>query len=169
MDRTLQKLTFEALQPLIGLPMWAGGRTVNLVWLQFGSKRIVEDRTGEKEVGEFALHLQCFWRIYDKKTILVASGDRFYPKGDPDDEAEDFDWTLPGANRCDEKLDLLFHSSKLPYLVVRSIRTDRHGGFSLGFHSSIRLDVFPDDTVSNEKWRLFRPYSGEAHFVVDKI
>lgn len=169
MDTALQKMTFEALQGLIGLPMWSGGRTVNLVWLQFGPKKIVTDRTGEKEVGEFALHLQCFWRIRDKKTILVASGDRFYPRGDPYEETEDFDWTLPGVNRCDEKLDVLFQSRRLPYLVVRSIKTDPYGGFSLQFRASIKLDVSPDDTVNNEKWRIFRPYSGETHFVVDEI
>lgn len=163
---SLQSETLKALQPLIGLSMWTGGRTANLIWLHFGHKRTVLTRTGEKEVGEFALHLQCFWQICDRETILVASGDRFYPRGNPFDEAEDFDWIEPGVNRCDEKLEDLFQGRRSTYFSVRSVHPDKYGGFLLRFRASIRLYVSADNTVNDEKWRLFRPYAEGAHFVV---
>jgi len=169
MGISLKNSTLQALQPLIGLPMWSGGRAANLVWLQFGTKRTVVDRSGENEVGDFALHLQCFWRIRDSKTIFVAASDRFYPRGDPFEEAEDFDWTEPNMNRCDEKLEELFHGRRASYLVVQSIQTDKYGGFSLSFRASLKLEVYLDDTVDSEKWRIFRPRSEDKHFVVTKV
>jgi len=169
MSIEVQTRTLEALKPLVGLPLWAGGRAANLIWLQFGSKRKVLRRSVDQEVGDFALHIQCFWRLCNAQKIIVASGDRFYPRGDPFKEAEDFDWTEPHVNRCDEKLEAIFQSVEAEQLIVQAVRSDKYGGFRLFFRSSLKLEVYIDDTVATEKWRFFRPYSDEGHFIVSEV
>jgi hypothetical protein len=32
----------EALAPLVGLPLWAGGRSLDLEWFQFGARKTVK-------------------------------------------------------------------------------------------------------------------------------
>ena len=38
----------------------------------------------ERTVGDFALHVQCAWRIAGPNGIVAASRDRYVPAGDPD-------------------------------------------------------------------------------------
>jgi hypothetical protein len=97
--------------------------------------------------------------------VITASGDLLYPKGDPYVEKENFDWTLPETNRFDERLKLIVNRTDFPF-AVRSVKADRHGGFLLRFTRSISLEVLPDSTVDDEKWRLFKPYTEEPHFVI---
>lgn len=57
-----------ALAPLVGLPLWASGRAGDLQWFQFGAKHAVVAQSGsakgtERTVGDYALHVQCAWRI----------------------------------------------------------------------------------------------------------
>src|SRR5512138_3471413 len=99
----------EALRVLVGLPMWSAGRAGNLEWFEFGARRIVIEQHGkhrgeQKEVGEYALHVQCTWRITHQNGIVVGSHDRYYPRGErPFQDSQDFEWDQPGANRCDER------------------------------------------------------------------
>jgi hypothetical protein len=59
----------NALDVLIGEPLWSSGRAADLEWFHFGQRRTVKGFRGEaKEVGAHALHVQCAWRI------LVAFG-----------------------------------------------------------------------------------------------
>jgi hypothetical protein len=68
----------EALGVLVGLPLWALGRSVDLAWFEFGSKRIAKGWKGlEKEVGDYALHVQCAWRITLQEKIVIGHGDIF--------------------------------------------------------------------------------------------
>src|SRR5690349_7130384 len=99
----------QALHPLVGQVLWNAGRTTNLEWFHFCQKREVQGRLGEVNlVGEYALHVQCAWRVTNRRVIVVASGDRFFPAGYPFEDIQDFDWDAPGSNRCDEKVGLLF-------------------------------------------------------------
>ncbi len=41
---------------------------------------------------------------------------------------------------------------------VGSIRLHLTGGYA--------LEVFPDDSLKDEHWRLFQPYTEELHFVL---
>jgi hypothetical protein len=154
-----------ALLPLVGLPLWAAGRVVNLIWLQFGSRRTVLVRAAEREVGEYALHMQCSWRLRSAEAIIVGSADRLVPRSESLLEPDDFDWTEPGANRCDELLEQLFVQTE-SYDVLAA-RADAYGGFSLELSSGLVLDVFIDGSPGNERWRLFKPWQDDEHFVME--
>jgi hypothetical protein len=157
----------QALSVLVGLPLWSAGRTLDLEWFHFGTHRSVTDRRGEpKEVGSYALHVQCAWRIIGSSEIIVASRDRYYPAGDPTQDPPDFEWSKSGANRCDERMETFLSNRDHAPLLVESVQADLIGGFRLFMGEGYALEVFPDDSVGDELWRLFQPYTEADHFVV---
>lgn len=155
----------QATAPLIGMSLWTAGRAADLAWFHFGQRRLIKDYYGNpREVGEYALHLQCAWRIVQDETVLVASRDLYYPPGTTEPEfPPDFNWDVQGGNRLDERLKNFFLSATL-YVV--QIEAGCAGALRIFLGSGIVLEVFPDDSFDKEHWRLFRPYLNEAHFVV---
>ena len=92
----------QILQVIIGLPLWSIGRAGDLEWFEIGDeRRVIPINNGEtKIISEYALHVQCAWRIRNLNQIYVASRDRYYPQGeDPYKDFEKFDWDKPGVNR----------------------------------------------------------------------
>jgi hypothetical protein len=154
------------LNALKGLGLWACGRAADLQWLQFGAKHTVHKwPNGTKEVGDYALHIQCAWRFRGPNGIVVGSRDRYYPKGDNAVAEEGFEWDLPGGNRCDERIEM-FQREYFPLNVV-GVTADDSGGFILALNSGFFFDVFPDDSLNEELWRLFEPSTENPHFVFE--
>lgn len=155
---------------LIGLPLLDAGRSVDIEWFHFGTLRTVTDRKGQQhEVGTYALHLQCAWRLVGPEGIVVASRDRFYPTSDrplEDAFADDFEWDQPGANRCDERMEAFLEQYKSDNLYVKNIRADLIGSLWIQLGNDYRLEVFPDGSLEQEFWRFFEPDTETAHFVV---
>jgi hypothetical protein len=130
----------RALSPLLGLPLWAVGRAGSLEWFQFGTRRIVPTtRNGSKEVGEYALHLDCPWRLVGPDGLVVATDDS---------EAE------------------LLAQVVSPPLVCAAVCGSEDGGAGLRFAGGWLLEVAPGAPDHLEFWRLFRTGTGEPHFVV---
>ena len=158
-----------ATSNLIGLPLWDAGRASDLVWFAFGERRIVQDFRGEsKEVGEYALHVQCAWRLVQGDCTIVASRDLYYPAGwgmDSPDVPADFKWDVQGANRLDERLKPFFQNERKD-LIVNRVEAGIAGALQIFFRDETVLEVFPNDSFEGEHWRLFRPYRDERHFVV---
>jgi hypothetical protein len=153
-----RKVIEMALAPLVGLPLWSAGRAADLEWFQFGARHVVVARVGkakgsERTVGEFALHVQCAWRIVGPNGVVVASRNRYVPADDPDSVSPEWEWEQAGANRCDERIHAWCHGNAY---VVRSVAADTLGGLSLVLSDDFTLDVFPDDSVQGEHWRLLR-------------
>lgn len=124
-------------------------------------------RGGEiKEVGDYALHVSCAWRIVGSGGIVIASRDRYYPAGDPDQEPLEFKWDVPGANRCDERVAAFFGEHKDDPLLVQAIEVDWVASVNLTLSHGFVLQIFPDDSLPDEHWRLFQPATGVEHFVV---
>lgn len=155
----------NALKVLIGLPLWSSGRAADLEWFQFGQRRSVKDHRGNtKEVGEYALHLQCAWRIRQGDQVIVGSRDLYYPADEIQDRPEDFDWDVIGGNRRDRKIEALFQSETRQFWV-REVTVGDAGSFTISLDDGYALEAFPDDSSADEHWRIFKPYSEEAHFV----
>ena len=156
----------EALSVLIGQPLWSSGRAADLEWFQFGRRKTVQDSRGKsREVGEYALHVQCAWRMRHGDQIVVASRDLYSPPEESDDRPDDFNWDVQGANRRDKRIAELFLNEARQFLVQK-IEVGAAGSFTIGLKDDYALDVFPDDSLSGEHWRIFKPYAGEPHFVV---
>jgi hypothetical protein len=132
----------EALAALLGLPMWAVGRAGTLEWFQFGGPRLVRDRQGgSRQVGAYALHLDCAWRLVGADGMIWAS-----------DESETGHLSgLAGTGlECD------------------AVSADETGGFRLSFRSGARLLVKPEERAE-EYWRLLQPGRNTPHFVVGAV
>ena len=159
----------QILQVIIGLPLWSIGRAGDLEWFEIGDeRRVIPINNGEtKIISEYALHVQCAWRIRNLNQIYVASRDRYYPQGeDPYKDFEKFDWDKPGVNRLDERISKLFDERMGKPLKILSLVADNVGGICLTLSDGYYLEVFPDDSLYGEYWRLLQPYTNKQHFVV---
>ena len=155
----------EAVVALVGLPLWSSGRAGDLQWFAFGDRRTVTTSNGKaKEVGEFALHVQCPWRIVRDDRVVVGSSDLYYPADEAAEVPEDFDWDGV-VTRRDRRVAALFENETGAFAVQR-IDVGDAGALRIAFDKGYALELFPHDSVTDEDWRLFRPYLDDPHLVV---
>jgi hypothetical protein len=155
----------KALSVLIGQPLWSSGRAADLEWFQFGQRRTVIGVRGDtREVGEYALHVHCSWRIRHGDQVVIGSRDLYVPAEESYQPA-DFDWDVQGANRRDRRIADLFQAGTRQFLV-QHIEVGAAGSFILILDSGYAVEVFPDDSLMEEHWRIFKPYVEGPHFVV---
>jgi hypothetical protein len=153
----------QSLSRINNLPLRSVGRAANMLMLGIGEFRDSFSRVGRIcIVSEWALHVQCAWRICQRGRIILAYRDFYYSaSGDPLD-----DWGTPGNSFFDitsVPLNEQFLASP-PY--VMSISVDDVGGFSIRLTQDYRLDVFPEDSRTDcEHWRLFQSGVEQNHFV----
>lgn len=156
-----------ALNVLIGKILWGAGRAADIEWFQFGKKQtIVTEKGIHKDVGEYAVHVQCAWRISSSSGIFVASQDMYISATNSVQQPEDFDWDQPGNNRCDVRISMLLNGRESTPLLVNNVSADSSGGFCLSLSDYYSLEVFPDSSIDYECWRLFQPYKDGEHFIV---
>lgn len=154
------------LNKLLGLPLEDMGRSGNLVWFSFGKPSMVEDRRGKmRKVSEYALNVQCSWRIIKEDQILVASRDIYIPSQRWKGLEEDFNWDVEGMNRCDERSKEFIRNTKFK-IAIEKIQADNIGGVKLFFTEQYVLEILPDDSTQEEFWRFFIPGNLNSHFVV---
>lgn len=124
---------------------------------QFGGRHKRKTLRGNVcEVGDYALHIQCSWRIIRGDEILVGKEDLYQPQ---DSTASDtlFDWKK--GNLQDERIKKLFADDQRQFTVVGTAL--RAGGeLDILFDDELRLEVFPNSSLQThetEHWRLFAP------------
>jgi hypothetical protein len=76
MSTTAEKI-LSHLQPLIGLQLTIARRGADMRGFHFGPIRVVEGGT----VGDYALHVQCPWRIEGSQGIVTGRSDLWEPPG----------------------------------------------------------------------------------------
>ena len=156
----------QALRRLVGLPLWGTTRAADMECFKFGAKHTGLGYFGKPStVGDYALHLQCAWRIVGPMGIVVGGHDVYAPEGDARAHLPGFDWDQPGSTRRDERLTAFFAGLKEP-LIVEEVLADSVGGFVIKLTGGFSLEAFPSGTVSEaEHWRLFKP-GARGHFVI---
>ena len=101
---------------------------------------VPDRRSGSKDVGSYALHVDCPWYWTTKWGDVLADNES--------DHAE---------------------VSALPLLPVtpRAVEVQDDGSFSMTFDDDSHLSVEPDPAPDVEEyWRLFEPHLETRHFVV---
>ena len=148
-----------ALSQIIGLPLAAVRRAADMRTFQFGRLRPVD----RGSVGDFALHVQCPWRIEGPDGIVTGRSDLWEPLDEhaPFDENWDYE---KSPNLQDVRLERWLTRDHLS-LVVESVDADEFGGAAIRFGQGFVLRLFPAGT-RGEDWRLFRPTSGAPHLVI---
>jgi hypothetical protein len=156
---TTRKRVIAALSQIVGLPLTAARRAADMRTFQFGTLRTVDDGS----VGDFALHVQCPWRIEGPGGIITGRLDLWEPVEDnaPFDENWDHECS---ANLQDVRLEQWLAENE-GALVVESVDADDFGGAAISFAQSFVLRLFPAGTRS-EDWRLFQHKDGAPHFVI---
>jgi len=158
----------SAAAALIGKALWTSRRAADMATFQFGErKNVVDYFERPSDVGEYALHVQCAWRIVRAEEVVVGSRDLYYPAEHENADEQlptDFDWDRD-PNRRDKLLRSLFEDWTRE-LVVQSVEAGVAGSLRILFSDNLALEIFPDDSLNHERWRLFRPEVDEPHFVV---
>lgn len=130
------------LKDLVGMPLWAVGRAASLVWLQFGERHTVKGyRGGTKEVGTYALHIDCPWS-WRKSNEVVA---------DNDSDVSELERFVLAPLKC------------------IGLTASDNGSFELRFDNRTRLVVSVEedaDPEADEYWRLLEPALDSPDFVV---
>lgn len=152
---------------LNGRALWACRRAADMATFQFGERIQVKTHSGQSaEVGEYALHIQCDWRVIKGDLVFVGSRDLYYPANhrEGDEIPGDFNWDR-GPNRRDELLRSLFEDGTKAF-IVRSINFGKAGACVIEFEGDIALEIFPDDSSSDEHWRLFATQDSKKALVI---
>ncbi len=150
---------------LVGQRLCIARNAGNMKNFHFGETWIEDGFT----MGQFALHIQCPWRLEGGGRILTGSGD-YYVRAD---ENQDPDWE-PGTHtghRQDEILkDLLGLTSdtlpdaEKPILTVLEARRTSFGDIELVLSFGYRLVIFPASS-RGEEWRLLPLANQGPHLV----
>jgi hypothetical protein len=157
----------KALIALIGKPMWTYRRAADMAIFQFGPRKQVQDFYGRPtQIGEYALHIQCPWCIVRGSVVAVGSRDLRYPAHYIEGESipEDFNWER-NANRLDSLMQALFEDGTREF-NVRHVALGAGGACRIEFDEGMSLEVFPDDSLAHEHWRLFATEDGGIHIVM---
>ncbi len=164
---SLKDLILERLAPLVGLPLSIARRAADMAVFHFG--RVT--RLARGSVGQYALHIQCPWRLGGPEGIITGRADYWQPPGNLDGK----DFSCDEVNRQDEKLRQFLGGydektrsaiDEMGKFVVESVAADESGGATLRLSGGFALVIFPDGSTG-EEWRKFRPGSREDHFVVE--
>ncbi len=158
------------LKPLVGLKLSRTSRVADMRCFHFGELHEVE----QGAVGQYALHVQCPWRIEGTEGVVVGRSDLL----EPADESAEIDpdtWDCDeNGNLQDELIDTFMQgydpqtgsfADDMDMLVVEAVLGDACGGAVLTLSGGLRLTIFPDGT-RGEDWRIFRPGTDERHFIV---
>jgi hypothetical protein len=143
-------------------------RAANMAMFNFGEGLGVRDpstTTGDR-ITQVALHVQCAWRISRFDRVLVASRDLQYPADYREGESVpgDFDWDRD-PNRLDKLIEILFCDDATKF-VVTDVSVGKAGSLRIVLSDDLCLEVFPDDSLPLEHWRLFSPGTNAPHLVV---
>ncbi|WP_179403338.1 hypothetical protein [Burkholderia guangdongensis] len=141
----------QHLAVLLGLELSGINHAADMLTLQFGQLRQITTRRGTvKQVGAWALHVQCGWRVEQSGRIVASQDDL---------------GTDDAARRTTERLDGLL-VDPIPAVVER-VQANASGGIWIDLSHDRRLVVTPNDVAEDEDWRFFAPDSDGPHFVIE--
>ncbi len=136
----------------------------------FGRIRKVEKGTA----GDYALHIQCPWRLEGPQGIVTGRLDLW----EPAEDSPDIDWETWDYAKNENLQDKLMGEFLKGYdpqtrsfvnatgqLVVETVTGDACGGATIVLSGGFRLVLFPAGT-RGEDWRIFQPGILESHFVI---
>jgi hypothetical protein len=156
------------LTSLVGLRLCIARDAAGMKNFQFGEIR--PHPSGKGTVGDFALHVQCPWRLVTTTQVLTGSTDYYEPAVEGEDVNLD---DYQSGNLQRKRLQALFQTydaetrsliNQSDSLTVISLHADRFGGLDLELSGGVRLQVFPDGS-RGENWRFFSPGNDESHFI----
>ena len=148
-----------ALSQIVGLPLTAARRAADMRTFQFGTLRPVDRGL----VGDFALHVQCPWRIEGPDGIVTGRLDLWEPV--EDNTTFDENWSYERSPNLQDARMERWLADNDGFLGVTGVDADELGGAVISFDRGFVLRIFPAGT-RGEDWRLFRPRTDTAPLVI---
>ncbi len=171
MPQRIRKMKLNAFDVLIGLRLSIIRRAADMLVLHFGAIR--PHPSGEGTVADYALHIQCAWRIDAPNGTLTGRDDLWEYTGPGERPANrSYD---DGLNLQDLKFRTVFTRGESTrswvnasdgFGVAASKQTNR-GDVTLALVNGYSILLFPAG-CSGEAWRLFAPGSGR-HVVFPSV
>jgi hypothetical protein len=151
----------SALRQLVGLPLVASGLAASMPTWQFGELRSLAGRTGKRIVGDFALHVQCPWRLVAGGAVVVRTECLVFNGELGTDETN----AIIRFRQC---LDPWLESVPKRWRAVEGVTVDEFGGCRIMMAEGAVLEAFATarTSVATEEWRLFRPGQDDRHVVM---
>lgn len=120
------------------------GRAADLVCFRFADDSLV----AVENEWEYALHIQCPWRIVRRSSIITGIRDIYEPLPDVNYD----EWDIPGNNNFDRTLDLQLEH-ELP-LQVLQVGMDKLGGLRIILEEEYVMEIFVVTDLDVESWRF---------------
>ena len=157
------------IQPeeLAGKSVCKIGRAAAMCWIHFGWPMEIELLGRKRVLGEFALDLDCPWRIRTSSGgIELGSADMVVPTSRHVLD-EDFNWDVQGNNLFDEKAKLLFPEGS--QITVTAVGLSGNCDLTITFSNGLCLESFVNASSQEECWRLFMPGLEHGDLVVTGV
>ena len=120
-------------------------------------------------MGEYALHIQCPWRVSGRTGVIVGSAVTGLAP-DPSTPEWLFDAGKVRETLAGVRMSAWIQQFAARPLVVARVDVDQCGGFSLQLSEGFALEVLPTASAREEDprelWRLLRPGEKSRHFVI---
>src|SRR5258708_562960 len=138
-DRTsTHRRIIAALVPIIGLKLSASYRALDMRIFEFASSSM-----GSDSACEFAIHIQCPWRIEGPDGIVTGRMDLWEPVDANLTKRDNAIWDYDASpNEQDVRLNKWFAQFGSS-LVIENVDADDYGGSTISFVQDFRLRLFP--------------------------
>jgi len=159
----------EYLNGLLGLQLSIARRAGAMRNFHFGPIRQLE----RGNIGRYALHIQCPWRLEGPFDMVTGSSDLWKPA----DQSVEIDWDNWDYNTPENLQDVQLQHllqgydartrstiNRTSLLVVELVTLGPYGGIVIRLSGNYRLVLFPTGT-QGEHWRVFQPDSEAPHIV----
>ncbi len=156
-------MQLNAFDVLVGLRLSIIRRAADILVLHFGTIR--PRPSGEGTVADYALHVQCLWRLDSPKGTVTGRDDLWEYAG-PGERPPNWSYD-DGLSLQDKKFSELFVRDESTRSWVNesdgfglgAARQTKRGDVTLSLINGYEILIFPAGS-SSEAWRLFAPGSG---------
>jgi len=122
--------------------------------------------------GQYALHLQCPWRLDGPAGVVTGQGDLWEhatldlpPAGWSYEQGDNLQDARLGALLVGRDARTRSWANNTPgFLVVTDVEATEHGDLIVALSGGYKLRVWPDSS-RGEAWRFFVPQTDAPHFV----
>lgn len=126
--------------------------------------------TKEVFVPQYALHIDCSFRINCGNSIMMSQRDMFCPNSEMIKSAnfndDEFEWDVVGNNSFDEKAQKHFIDTSLDFIVTK-ININSCGDLKILLTNDFSIEIFVDSSENEECWRFFEVGNADCtHLVV---
>ena len=157
----------NAFDVLIGLRLSIVRRAADMLVLHFGDVRA--HPSGEGTVGDYALHVQCSWRLDGPAGTVTGQGDLWEYAG-PGERPRNWSYD-DGHSLQDQRFASLFARdertrswvNESDRFIVRAAHQSHRGDVALELSAHHAILLFPAAS-KGEAWRFFAP--GSDHHLV---